>query len=693
MNSTIDIRHAIPTEQLEEWYKLADAEQERLKSLIAAMRRIGELARGQSVERAAAQVAPSLHGRGTSARRLAALYRAFRKQGWRALVRQYQRGKERLPEAFLEHWRMLCERNQRGSRAAYRVLIEQWRQWQAGDASCRIPGYALPPEPSAHGVPAGWTERNLYYHLPTKFALESARVGKSAASAHRPLVVMTRVGLSVGEYYLFDDLWHDHMVNTFGQRKALRPLEFHCVDLFSACKCAWAIRPMMEREDGTTIRLKEREALYLVAAVLGGSGYRPEGTALVVEHGTMAVTESVERMIYDMTGGAVRVERGGIQTDEGIAGQYAGRAKGNFRFKAALESLGNLIHNEMAALPGQVGRNRDRSPAEAHGIARTNDALLRAVYALATEMPDLAVQLRLPVVELHQYNLIAARIYDRINRRTEHELEGWVQGGLTAQDFRLSQELPWLPVERLMEMDEARREATLALAEVRTRLLSPQEVWQRGAPRLRKLHPGAVAQLLAEVGQERAVNARGMIEFEDMDIGPGVHRYLAVVRDGAGRETMLRVGEKFRCVTNPRRPDELMLLDAQGRYVGACPSLAVPSRNNTEGVKAAMGAAAHRQSLLMRAPAFRAQALAQARAEDTDWNNNILSAAVERMGHTPVEPMPMARGARKRTQRVRPEAVDLTEMGDGMEPVAPGEALSDEQIGNLFSQDPNDESY
>ena len=46
-------------------------------------------------------------------------------------------------------------------------------------------------------------------------------------------------------------------------------------------------------------------------------------------------------------------------------GAYAGRGKGNFRFKAALESSGNRIHNDLAdqaLIPGQTGMDVDRRP-------------------------------------------------------------------------------------------------------------------------------------------------------------------------------------------------------------------------------------------------------------------------------------------------------------------------------------------
>jgi hypothetical protein len=84
--------------------------------------------------------------------------------------------------------------------------------------------------------------------------------------------------------------------------------------------------------------------------------------------------------------------------ESGITGERAGAScgrrgegKGNPRFKAALESIRNLKHNELAALPGQTGMDRDDRP----GVSRTASwkdcaELLKAMSVLAVKHPERA---------------------------------------------------------------------------------------------------------------------------------------------------------------------------------------------------------------------------------------------------------------------------------------------------------------
>jgi hypothetical protein len=221
------------------------------------------------------------------------------------------------------------------------------RQWKLGSIATDT---ALNPET---GYPRGWTERNLARYAPDELELAAARQGRSATDAKRSLVYTTRRDLYVGQYFLFDDIWHDHYCNLLATRQTGRPLEFHGLDLASAYKMCWGMRLRREVADekngGTKMEsLKWKTFVSCSPAFFFTHGYNPRGTTLVVEHATTAIDERVERCSRSRRAALIKVERGGMQGAAGHAGQYAGRAKGNFRIKAALESLGNLIHNEFA---------------------------------------------------------------------------------------------------------------------------------------------------------------------------------------------------------------------------------------------------------------------------------------------------------------------------------------------------------
>jgi hypothetical protein len=90
-----------------------------------------------------------------------------------------------------------------------------------------------------------------------------------------------------------------------------RVLQFHCLELLSASQIGRGMKPeILNDSTGKMERLKAREMLFLLAHVLGNRGYNPEGCLLVMELGTATVDERVERLLHDISGGKLRIERG-----------------------------------------------------------------------------------------------------------------------------------------------------------------------------------------------------------------------------------------------------------------------------------------------------------------------------------------------------------------------------------------------
>jgi hypothetical protein len=440
-----------------------------------------------------------------------------------------------------------CEKYQRSSRTAIHDLRAAWRRGEVRTST--------PIDPRT-GYPVGWSERTLYRHAPTDYELAAARLGRGAAAAYRPLVYTTRRGLYVGQYYLFDDLWHDHEVNLLETQQSGRPLEFHGLDLASAYKMCWGIK--MRREvDGKNQSLNEREFRFLLAGFLFTTGFNPRGTTLILENATTNISELIERLLFDATGGAIKTQRGAMDGAAAHAGQYAGRAKGNYRFKAALESLGNLIHNRMSYLPAQVGKDRQHSPEQLHGLNKYNDALLVALSQLP---PERAKWLLWPKCTLTQFQLVAAEIYARINARTEHKLEGWDENYVPCRETG------------------------------RMRRMSPLEVWRPGTRALQPLDEATVAAIIGtDGGKERSIH-RGMFELTDRELSGDIQRYDATALPPRG---------KFLTVINPFQPDSLWCYDAKGNFVRRCERIHTPCRGDEEAVQRQMGRAAAQEKALL----------------------------------------------------------------------------------------------
>ena len=617
----------IPQNDMISYAALPDAVKSDVAVWIDVLRVVNaSVAEGCALTEVIAQQAQRMvHRRGFSAVNIARKWRAVRRGGWRGLVNgaKLSGSAKGLPDEFIEHWRGLCERNQRKCKPAHRRLIADWR------AGLPIPGYDESPTAGPDGIPPGWGYANLMRHAPTKYELTAARIGRSAAAAHRPLVYTTRVGLEVGQFYMFDDVEHDHKVNMLGvNMKALRPLELAALDVFSACKFAYGMKPMIWNEvKEKKEKLKDREMLFLLAYVLTKFGYRAEGTTLVVEHGTAAVRTNIEKILADCTGGAVTVNRSGIEGAPAFAGQYRGRKKGNFRLKAALESIHALAHNELAALTGQLGMDRNHSPEELYGRDKHNEALLQALVAMPPERREL---LRAPFLEMGEFQGLCAEIYEQINRRTKHDLEGWEQAGLIAKEWRVNRDMPWMPVERYMALPEGERATVEVLinsasALTQIRKLSPREVWDRGSRSLTKLQGCVIPMLL---GQELAVERRvegSMFEFQDREVGPGTHRYLAQVQTQYRVPQLLKEGETYLTYINPFDPAQLHVCDARGAYVGACAPWTKIRRDDVDALHRRMGQAAKLEATLLAPVARRGGDITRRRIADAKWNAGVLA--------------------------------------------------------------------
>lgn len=617
---------------------------QRLRSEVLMMQGVmAELDGATNLQQACSRLAPTLQtARGRTACSLRRKYYAWVKSGrqWQTLIDRSRAGREfwakahPLPPEFVEHWRGLCERNQRKCKPAHRLLLREWHAWRADagagrDSSHAIPGYDSPPPADAGtDAPRGWGYDNLMRHKPTRFELTAVRIGRSAARHMSPLVFSTRVGLRVGQYYMLDDLWHDFKVQVMGQRKASRLLQLHAHDLYSACNFARGYKPAMENEmTGVEERLKEREVIFLLAYMLQRFGYLADaecGTTLIVEHGTAAIDDETEKLLYDLSRGRIKIERSGMEGLASFAGHYAGRGKGNYRFKASLESSGNLIHNETAntlLFPGQTGSNsRLNCPEELAGREKHNAALIRAMAALP---PELAALLRLPFIVLQQAIPLVEKVHDLINHRRDHDLEGWVIAGLIAQEFRLAESHDWLPMSRVLALPDAQRAAVDALIQLpgltRLRKQSPHEVWQAGQAQLKKLPPSMIALILgADLGREVRVD-RGMIEFQDSGVEPEPMIWEAIVNG-----ERLRDGERAVAVVNPFDPTDLYLFDARGGSIGVCPRMPRVPRDDVEGMQRAMGRYSKALTDRLAPVAKRGAAVTRQRIADARHNAQVL---------------------------------------------------------------------
>lgn len=548
-------------------------------------------------------------------------WKALGEHGWQALVRRNAlpartRFGARLSAAFVAEWRRRCENVQRRAiRQAWKSLFDDlrdgkpvpglpsWPEMYAED----FPGREIPKKMPGilEWVPKGLSYQNLVRLAPTKFELATMRQGRFAASSLRPLARITRAGLAPGQILVFDDMWHDHKVNFFGagQQEALRPLEFHCLDLASACKIAWGIRPRAVKPDGTHDQLKDAEFRQLLAQVLCIIGYRAAGCCLHVEHGTASIGRTLEEYLFSASNGAITVERGGIDAKSILKGGFAPRGKGNFRFKAALESLGGLYHNALAMLPGQTGLSPARAPENAEELDKYDKAVMRAVLQLPDE---LARKLWFPVLSFREFSGILAQVYARLNARTDHDLEGWEESGYVEQVFVPGPGLPAMPLEALYAAPE-KYAGAIALANadpgryVRQEKLSPAAVWAKarsGLVRLPLVHapailgPGNAFPVTVNRANELWVSfpaTRERVRFS-----PELHEFSSPL------SRVLRAGESYTLYPLSGSPVAVVCTADDGRPIGYVAQFSPASHADRESILRQVGQTEHVRALLER---------------------------------------------------------------------------------------------
>jgi len=570
---------------------------------------------------------------------------------------------DKLSDAFVDHWHQRVTDFRGKARAAHRSIKREW------DRGIIPPGFEG--TPWTPDMPAGTSYTNLMKSIeyrPTKLMVKVARNGVRSADAFLPSVFTTRVGLAFGSRFVFDDMWHDHKVLVPGQTGLRRLLEFHCVEMLSGCQVARGMKPeILNDRSGKFERLKEKELLFLLAHVLGNLGYNSECCWLMMEHGTASISERVSKILHDASGGALEVKRGTIGDGALAPGLYGGASRGNFKFKAGLESLGNLVHNEMSdrrLMPAQTGSNsRTDAVDDLHGRDKSSAALIAAA---ATLPPELREMLRMPATPLWQGIEIADRIQEEMNRRHDHELEGWDALGFRSALYRLHPDQPWQPQTQIAEMPPALRAPLESALETDHRLtkserMSPRQVFDARRSQLTKLPAHVIPMLVGmDHAVERKIGHDGEFHFSDMEVGPGDHHYEGLCYATDGAPCRLPAGSKFATFVSMIDRQKMHLCDAKGAYVGWVNRRLVPTHGEAHGMARAYGQTMKTTNELL-GPSIRAgRAQMRRDAEQAEHNAAVMKTAHAGDFVPPAEPEtgPQKRSRKTTTQKQNRSAAD-----------------------------------
>eukprot|EP00112_Aurelia_sp_Birch-Aquarium-sp1_P003868 Seg14366.1 transcript_id=Seg14366.1/GoldUCD/mRNA.D3Y31 product="hypothetical protein" protein_id=Seg14366.1/GoldUCD/D3Y31 len=467
----------------------------------------------------------------------------------------------------------LAEGHHRNSDAAINKLWARWRNKKPIPAYNDFEGHPA--------LPRGWSKKNLRRIIKAEqneVAMRSIRNGTSSkTNPHLPQVFTTRKNLWVGAVYQIDDMWHDHLVTVGKNRDLVRVIELGALDLFSGCRFHWGAKPRLKKDTGGYENLKEADTRLFIAALFHQTGYSPRGTMLMAEHGTAAIRESLERILYDASGGLIRVERQAIEgKQQALSGFWNGTEGGNFHAKAALESLHSKIHNDLAHLPMQTGLNHNDMPV----VTKKQKAYIEStVKRFLKKAPEHLDKLRLPSMDFHTDFIPLLHDYytHGLNSRTDHNLEGWRDLGFHITEYTTTPNSDlWLTPEQFLALPEVSQQIIRHSAQQDPKLwsnkrnLSPLEVWKPASRDLITIPDWIVADILTDdLAAERKVKG-SYITFQDQNMPSVELIYKARILTPNNIYEPLPSGETYKVFANPFEDRWLFVHNARGQYLGKC---------------------------------------------------------------------------------------------------------------------------
>ena len=575
---------------------------------------------------------------------------AYQRAGASALVDRRRVRQLTAANPWLECYMHYVENDLNTSMGGYRTMMGDFRRGRAMPGAIGTwrdvwarerPGEPVPAECPLDWTPRGATYANLqavakanpnYY-----FNIFASRRGRKAAGRYLLPVLTTRAGLPVLAKVEYDDVWHNTDI-MLGAR-VCQPLEFAGYDVASGFKCSSILKPRFERADGRRDNLKEQQFRFLFAYDHIVRGFHRDGIEDVVEHGTTAIRQNVERQIRAIpgVGELITIRRSGILSEQVHAGLFIGNGGGNFKMKALCEGAHNLLHNRTAGLVGSRGRDAEHLHESQAALVKYEERLMAAAAKLPEEF---ALKLEAGLLTFDEYHAAFQRIEDALMRDPEHRLEGW--DGKVVQEWRLSPTSnDWRPMGKLVEMAKEDPDGARAVAVVvgrdpalrRVRPMSRLEAYQAG------LGSGEIIRVddwylphfmdIEKDAIEVRVRENGLIGFRnELLYGRDEMLYRAAVKNRAGWQQSMAPGAKALALYNPMMPEKIWLVDAaDGHTLGTCPLYNRAPAYDRHAIEVKMGEQAADLAAKVLPIRGRHQAEAEDRAARMAHNLGVIKAA------------------------------------------------------------------
>jgi hypothetical protein len=552
--------------------------------------------------------------------RLRKLFNRWQRNGTRELVdirlcggsiKKRARSKTKIPARVLQLWH--AERLRRADKdkdaGAWRWLITQLMEGRVidGVGTWQALWFDLHPhaeEPAScpwnHSKPPpGWSLKNFQKQVrPNEMveamAADSYGRAKSLASLH--------VGVNIDwsslrpmELIAFDDVRLDFSVFVMenGKPQVVPVVLLVARDVATRRVLGIACRPRVVEDDGVRRNIRRRDMHHLTAGVLFTHGLpRDYDVTLLTENSTAVHTREFEAVIARATDGRVKIDRTGLFEKAVKIGGFFERG-GAPNAKAIQESSFLLLHNELANVRGQMGRNYTVRPGEHDGRAAETIKMLSGPNAVALVNADGSLKVKMPFADIWEAHELIATTLRRIDCRVMHSMEGF----LDVTEFRFSEGDPvFRPLHpALFDLQSAAIQKDIAeflsdevpdsmrnrwLSYGRQRKESPSERWSRlvRGEKFVKLSRESLFELFLDVS--KPFEYRGLNSVR-LDV-------LGKTIEFRGSDHDLVNGVRYTARFNADNPGLIFLQDELGRVCGTMERNERLDWHDIEGRKAAM---------------------------------------------------------------------------------------------------------
>ncbi len=571
-----------------------------------------------------------------------------------------------LPPAFVRFWRGIVLDHQRlKTLSAWRLLMRQhliagrvipgygtdwrgiWADEHPGEiAPARCP-YTDAHQGAAACAPRGWSYANLLSLAPAEDEKAGAAFGVAALRDFTPSLPHTRAGLRPMQVVTMDDVMLDVYCWYPGEKEPRRPVGLGVMDVLTGSLVDFPLVPVRRRPDGTLAKLDGSVSRFVWANILCNIGVDAQaGVTFLAEHGTAGLAPDEEARLNRILGPRpdgspwLTVLRSSTTGAPLLKGLFAERGRGRPTHKAMLEAAWNLLHNELAALPGAAGRNWATAPQDTTGWTREDRALIEAgAAALASGCPDAVDALARARTHALPYGqlLEAVRaVVAAMNNRRDHKLEGWENCGFVKHMVPFGGQLVSLDraADDFALGDAEKREEFLLRLAPRAQMvrMSPREAWASFAGATLKRFPVALAvEILGPDLAQGAAVKRGQFQARNVWSNETA-LYAAALRTPEGTTRIPAEGERLKVWVNPMCPDAALVADADGRFLGAAPRLSAVRHGDVAAAKDNLGILALMRGEQKRRVAAALDGRVRRETERRDENRRALDAAAQAAG-------------------------------------------------------------